>query len=616
MADTWGNLKKAEKQAIATRAKRLTKHEIDQRFKREEGRVKFTILRKTDRALAGPLDIDLPEDGSREALAFEMAEGVEEYESTEVVLIPPEEFDYEPQITATDQQAAQPVDKTLEKLTGYFAQDRLLPQVEAAPAAAADAGELPAVVDHRNRQSPVKNQGGRGTCVSHASLGLLEAFEHIPDDLSEQYTHYKFMEFQHQPHNQDIGLKTTDAAPFLARPDGRVCLEAHWPYISDQPSVNAMVANGTYQPPQKALDNQKYGYSAYKIISDQGLTGESIKNTRYLEALLYQGYDIVIGTWVSWDDKDNNGILDPVLDPNGKPIGQGGHAMLVVGYNRTEQYFIVKNSWGGGWGHNGYAYFHYNLIRSCFKYGFVIDTVEPPALTQLPRKLATAPFSTAKVSRAQLQTAVLFVKTSQGRFAVCEAAAGNNLLLRNIKAYNADGTLHLQKDSLVIHSGYLCDMGTAQETSQDADLLWEVVSPGVNFLVPRNNAALCVAYDLAALTPQAIEAIPLASAAIPAQDLSYAVVVGRTTSNRRFKLLVNALPGNQLLLSYVEVYNANGKRCRYALGKKMAPPWTYNLDTLQMTVGQAADIWWHVTSDSTGFLEAYSTARIQLLWSL
>ena len=175
-------------------------------------------------------------------------------------------------------------------------------------------------------------------------MGLLEAYAHINDDLSEQYTHYKFNEFLGRPHNQDGGLKTTDAAPFLARNDGRICLERDWPYIPSQNTINNMVANGTYSPPQAAENNQSFGIGAYKIIEDKGLTGESIKNTRYLESLLFQGYNIVFGCYASWDDKDNNGILDPLLDSNGKPVGTAGHAMLIVGYNRTDQYFIVKNS--------------------------------------------------------------------------------------------------------------------------------------------------------------------------------------------------------------------------------------------------------------------------------
>ena len=32
----------------------------------------------------------------------------------------------------------------------------------------------------------------------------------------------------------------------------------------------------------------------------------------------------------------------------------GGHAVLTVGYDDTPQRFIVRNSWGPGWGMKGY----------------------------------------------------------------------------------------------------------------------------------------------------------------------------------------------------------------------------------------------------------------------
>jgi len=32
----------------------------------------------------------------------------------------------------------------------------------------------------------------------------------------------------------------------------------------------------------------------------------------------------------------------------------GGHAVMAVGYDDSQQRFIVRNSWGGGWGMKGY----------------------------------------------------------------------------------------------------------------------------------------------------------------------------------------------------------------------------------------------------------------------
>jgi len=625
--DTWGHLGDGDKQTISKSIRKLTGTEVNERFEQKDDRVVFRVIRKTDRAMAKTLDIDISEDElephepiDKEVIKIPLKQitpnDLGEYEIAEITLISPEDFDYEPEITDDDKKSAKSIDESLSDLEKYYRQDKVVIGEEAAIKYEADAAGLPSVVDHRANQSPIKDQGGRGTCVSHASAGVIEAFDHIPDNLSEQCIHYKFNEFLSRPHNQDSGLKTTDAAPFLTRNDGRICLEADWPYIPDQTTINNMVANGTYGPEQVCLNNQTYGIEAYKIITDRGLTGESIKNTRYLESLLYKGHDIVIGTWVSWDDKDNNGILDPMLDPSGNPIGRGGHAMVVVGYNRQSQYFIVKNSWTRGWGHDGYAYFHYNLIRSCFKYGFVVHNVVPPAPTLLPRKLAQAPFDTNKISRSLLRAAILFIKTSRGRYAVCEAYAGYNLYLRNLRVYNADGSLHLERDSLVIRGTYLCDIDSAQETSLDADFWWEAVRPGVNYLVPRNNAAVCIAFNLGQLNTQQISSTRWNSAPIAYRDLNYAIVIGRTTANRLFKMLVHTKSNNRLQISYLELYDSGGRRYRYATNLYIPSSWTYNLDTLRTGGGRYADVWWHVISDEVGFLERYSIAETHLLWHL
>ena len=33
------------------------------------------------------------------------------------------------------------------------------------------------------------------------------------------------------------------------------------------------------------------------------------------------------------------------------------HAINIVGYNQTNSYYIVRNSWGTTWGMSGYGYF-------------------------------------------------------------------------------------------------------------------------------------------------------------------------------------------------------------------------------------------------------------------
>jgi C1A family cysteine protease len=42
----------------------------------------------------------------------------------------------------------------------------------------------------------------------------------------------------------------------------------------------------------------------------------------------------------------------------------GGHAVVCVGYDDAKQAFIVRNSWGTGWGDKGYFYMPYEFFKT------------------------------------------------------------------------------------------------------------------------------------------------------------------------------------------------------------------------------------------------------------
>ncbi len=48
---------------------------------------------------------------------------------------------------------------------------------------------------------------------------------------------------------------------------------------------------------------------------------------------------------------------------------EGGHAVLIVGYSDAGQYFIVKNSWGAGWGESGYFKIAYSELGTVVSFG-------------------------------------------------------------------------------------------------------------------------------------------------------------------------------------------------------------------------------------------------------
>lgn len=235
--------------------------------------------------------------------------------------------------------------------------------------------ETPDTVDHRSRQTPIRNQLDRGTCVCFASLAAIEAINKAATrtdlDLSEQYANWLYMKRLHRDQCDD-GLRTTLAARFLAA--NGVCLEHHLPYES-RATVNT---HCTDPLPSSAINAASYGIADYTIIDRLGGRGPSISNPAYIECILHQGYDIVFGTHVAWGHPDTNGVLDVITDRFGNPLrSRGGHAMLIVGYDRAGPipYFVCKNSWGVAKGVSGYYYLSYDYLIEYAKYGYIVHGI-------------------------------------------------------------------------------------------------------------------------------------------------------------------------------------------------------------------------------------------------
>jgi C1A family cysteine protease len=233
-------------------------------------------------------------------------------------------------------------------------------------------------VDHRSKQTPIKDQDHRGTCVCFASMAGMEAkYGGGTLDLSEQYANYLFMKAEGRVCKDD-GIYTHMSADYLSA--NGIGKESDCPYLTDS---FAPYCNNNGGAPQRTniaahADYKITGFG--KIWRDETVSdaGAYINNPIYLETLLREGYDIVFGTHVAGWTGNCTGVLDVKLDPNGNPLpSDGGHAMLIVGYNRPEQYFIVKNSWGTAKGQSGYFYLSYDYIRTYAKYGYIITSVKP-----------------------------------------------------------------------------------------------------------------------------------------------------------------------------------------------------------------------------------------------
>jgi hypothetical protein len=251
----------------------------------------------------------------------------------------------------------------------------------------------PSSVDHRSKQTPIKDQQNRGTCVAFASMAGMESkYGSTSLDLSEQDAYHIFMRKESKTCCSS-GLKTTDSADYLKA--SAVTTEPNWGY-QNQGALGCPIANPNTHRPSAASSNAKHKVNSFqKIWRNDSLTEDSgtyINNPKYLESLLHQGKDVVFGTHVAGWSGNLAGILDVKLTGGGNPLpSAGGHAVLMVGYDRPQQYFIVKNSWGTGYGQSGYLYLSYDYIRTYAKYGYVINSVEPITLVFSPVIMRRAP---------------------------------------------------------------------------------------------------------------------------------------------------------------------------------------------------------------------------------
>ncbi len=240
-------------------------------------------------------------------------------------------------------------------------------------------------VDHKAAQTPVRDQGLRPTCVAHAALAAMEAHLAIAGlNLSEEYAQHMFMNALGsncclQPGlngRPSVDVNTVDAARYLSKIEIPLDNGQPWSYNPKWPMCLDRTDCYSPQHDSQPVPHPTYHLAAFDVISDKtGLSGPSIKNTAYLEVLLASGYDVVVAMDKAWQEGAEAGIIDVDMVGGAPRQSRSGHAMLLVGYDRTAGYFVAKNSFGPTWGHSGYAYLSYAFLATYARYGFIVTSV-------------------------------------------------------------------------------------------------------------------------------------------------------------------------------------------------------------------------------------------------
>jgi C1A family cysteine protease len=209
----------------------------------------------------------------------------------------------------------------------------------AAPAAVLQ--KLPAKVDLRPHCPAVYDQGQVGSCTGNAIAGAFE-FEQRKATLQEFVPSRLFIYYNERAiegtTNQDSGARIRDGIKTVVKLG--VCPETDWPYSEQLSEVTTKPSPTAYTDaaPNKA--------SAYHRIT---------QNLNQMKGCLAEGYPFVFGFTVyeSFESPQvaKTGIVN-MPEPTESQVG--GHAVMAVGYDDSQQRFIVRNSWGPAWGMAGY----------------------------------------------------------------------------------------------------------------------------------------------------------------------------------------------------------------------------------------------------------------------
>ncbi len=213
-----------------------------------------------------------------------------------------------------------------------------------------DPNQLLGSVDWSANDSPVKNQLSCGSCWAFAAIALIENLG-VWDDLSEQ-------ELVSCAPGDCNGGWYWDALEYIHNQG--VAPEDCYPYT------------GTNGNCTNKCNNPQYLVKVTNYTPAQGLWGEPA-NVNDIKAQLQNG-PLAVAMLVPTDGTFDS-YTGGVYNYNGGPISwDNGHAVLIVGYDDNGQYFLAKNSWGPGWGDNGYFKIAYDDVTDDVHFGMYACT--------------------------------------------------------------------------------------------------------------------------------------------------------------------------------------------------------------------------------------------------
>lgn len=250
-------------------------------------------------------------------------------------------------------------------------------------------------------QTGIRNQKDRNTCSAFAMVAAIEA-RYLRDygldlKLSEQFFWHCYkstgLSFpkRYKYENQSSYWGGGNSQGIRSTVNFAIPLEQDCPYLDqnemqnvrdqipaagqlewkDDPAENSVTQENvdafeysSLYISDDARQNARYGVKSYVIVDTN-----STQNTTTLEWIIARGYEVIVDVNLKWRTDPDTGIRE--YDPNSNG---GWHVFLVVGYDRADQVFYVKNSWGEA----GLIRVSYEFAENCFSHGSIVTSVTPP----------------------------------------------------------------------------------------------------------------------------------------------------------------------------------------------------------------------------------------------
>jgi C1A family cysteine protease len=199
---------------------------------------------------------------------------------------------------------------------------------------------LPPKVDLRKQFPPVYNQGQVNSCTANAIAGAME-FDALRQKMKEVYTPSRLFVYYNErlmegTEGKDVGGQIRDGIKSIANQGD--CPEPHWPYKEEM----------VIQKPPVECYSQARGFKAleYQRIAH---------NLDHMRACLASGFPFVFGIRV-FSSFQGQAVADSgrLSMPRKGEKSVGLHAVVACGYDDSQRRFIVRNSFGSGWGAKGY----------------------------------------------------------------------------------------------------------------------------------------------------------------------------------------------------------------------------------------------------------------------